>query len=168
MRLEQRGGDVQLIGRAKRTLAAVANGSLATVSADGRPWNSPLFVAFDADLRFYWSSSVDAEHSRNIVVRPGVFLVVFDSTQPDESGNAVYIRATARELIDEVSIHVALACLARRRNEPPKPATDFSGSQPRRVYEGVPDAMWTNVLRQENGHWRDERIEVDLRPSSPA
>jgi hypothetical protein len=156
------------VDRARRILERVCNAALATVSPDGHPWNSPVFVAFDADLRFYWSSHVDAEHSRNIAVRPDVFLVVFDSTQPDQSGGAVYIRATARELVDEASIRAALACLAIRKNEPPRRPDDFTGSQPRRMYEAVPGAMWTNVLEEKDGYYFDERIEIDLRRSSGA
>ena len=159
---------MELVDRTRHLLERVGNGSLATVSPDGRPWNSPLLIAFDAELRFYWSSQVDAEHSRNIAVRPDVFLVVFDSTQPDQSGGAVYIRATARELSDEASIRAALASLARRKNEPPKPPADFTGPQRRRVYQAVPNVMWTNILKDVNGYYFDERIEIDLRPSSRA
>ena len=153
---------MELVERARRILERVGNGSLATVSPDGRPWNSPLFVAFDANLRFYWSSHIDAEHSRNIATRPDVFLVVFDSTQPDQSGGAVYMRATASELTDETSIRGALAYLARRKNEPPKPLADFRSPQRRRVYQAVPDAVWTNVLKEEDGYYYDERIDIDL------
>ncbi len=30
--------------------------TLATVSEEGQPWNSPLWSAFDKDLNFYWAS----------------------------------------------------------------------------------------------------------------
>jgi hypothetical protein len=153
---------MKLVDRARYVLENVANGSLATVSPDGRPWNTPLFVAFAADFKFYWSSLSDTEHSRNIAVRPDVFLVVFDPTQPDESGSGVYIRATARELGDEASIRVALALLAKRKNRSPQPAADFTGPQPRRVYEAVPEGIWTNVLNEEGGYYFDERIDIDL------
>src|SRR5215204_3537482 len=111
MRHSGRMEHLDLITRARRTLERVINASLATVTPDGRPWNSPIFVAFDADVRFYWSSHLDAAHSRNIAARPDVCLVVFDSTEPDESGNGVYIRATAREVLDEPSIRAGLECL---------------------------------------------------------
>ena len=127
---------VALIGRAKRTLEQVANASLATVTSDGRPWNSPLFVAFDSDFRFYWSSHRDAVHSTNIAARPDVFLVIFDSTQPDESGAAVYVRATARELLDGPAIQVGLEDLAKRKNERKKASADFMEPHPRRVERG--------------------------------
>jgi uncharacterized pyridoxamine 5'-phosphate oxidase family protein len=148
-----------------KTLERIANASVATVSPDGRPWNSPLYVAFDANLTFYWSSHNDAAHSRNITTNPDVFLVVFDSTMADQSGQALYIRATARELNDETSIAVALDCLARRKNEPSKAPGDFIGRQPRRVYQAVPDEIGTNVIKEEHGHEFDERVVVDLMPN---
>jgi hypothetical protein len=159
---------MELLDRVWGTLRRVPHGSLATVCSDGRPWNSPLFVAFDAHLRFYWSSHVDATHSRNIAHRSDVLLVVFDSTQPDESGHAVYIRAVARELSDEGSIRVALACLATRKNEPPKSSAEFTGPHPRRLYEATPEMIWTNVVTQENGHYFDERVVIELFPPDMA
>ena len=151
---------VALIGRAKRTLEQVANASLATVTSDGRPWNSPLFVAFDSDFRFYWSSHRDAVHSTNIAARPDVFLVIFDSTQPDESGAAVYVRATARELLDGPAIQVGLEYLAKRKNERKKASADFMEPHPRRVYEAVPEMIWTNVVKERDGHYFDERVAI--------
>jgi hypothetical protein len=91
-------------------------------------------------------------------MRPDVFLVVFHSTKPDAGGGAMYIRATAREPVDEASIRTALACLASRKNEAPKPHADFTGVHPRRAYQAVPDAIWTNVLEEESGYYFDERV----------
>jgi hypothetical protein len=157
---------MEVVDRARETLERVVNGVLATVSPDGRLWNSPVFVAFDAAFRFYWSSHVDAVHSRNIASRPDVFFVVFDSTQPDESGRAVYLRATAHELIDLASIEAALMYLARRKNQSAKPPAQFIRPHPCRVYQAVPDMMWTNVVKHENGHYFDERVVLDLLPRS--
>jgi general stress protein 26 len=154
--------DVKLVDRIRRTLERITNASLATVSPDGRPWNSPLYVAFDSNLTFYWSSHNDATHSRNIAANLGVMFVVFDSTAPDQTGQAVYIRGTARELVDEQAIDVALKCLAERKNEPPKISSDFTGPHPRRVYAAVPDAIWTNVVIEQSGHYFDERVDVDV------
>jgi uncharacterized pyridoxamine 5'-phosphate oxidase family protein len=83
-----------VVDRARQTLRRIANASLATVSADGRPWNSPVYVAFDANLTFYWSSLKTASHSRNIAANPDIALTIFDSTSPDRTGHAVYIHST--------------------------------------------------------------------------
>lgn len=150
-----------LVDRARQTLERTEIAALATISPDGLPWNSPLYVAFDRRLTFYWSSQRDSAHSRNISSNPEVFLVVFDSTAADQSGHGVYVRGTARELVDEPSVKAGLECLARRKQEPLKPVADFLGSQPRRVYELVPHVMWTNLLKERDGHYFDERVVID-------
>jgi hypothetical protein len=68
------------------------------------------------------------------------------------------IVATARELSGHASIEAALKCLGKRKNEPPKAASDFTGTHPRRVYEAIADVFWTNVLTKEEGHYFDERV----------
>jgi len=72
--------------------------TLATVDADGLPWATPVYFA-TADYRdFYWCSDPLARHSRNLGVRPSVSMVVFDSTVPAYTGEAVYMSASATEL----------------------------------------------------------------------
>ena len=154
--------DSELAHRARRTLERITNAVLATVSPDGRPWNSPLYVAFDAHLTFYWSSHTDTAHSRNIAANASVVLVIFDSTLPDHSGQAVFIEGTARELADYGSIEAGLECIAQRKNESPKAPTEFVGAHPRRVYAAVPTAIWTNVVKEHDGHYFDERVTINL------
>jgi hypothetical protein len=154
---------MNLVQLARRTLERIPNASLATVLPDGRPWNSPLYVAFDAQLSFYWSSHLDALHSKNIAARPDILLVVFDSTALDQNGHGVYLRGTAQELNDGAAIDKALACLATRKQEAPKPSADFVDPHPRRVYEAVIETAWTNVVSKANGHYFDERVVIDLR-----
>jgi hypothetical protein len=72
--------------------------TLGTADADGRPWVSPVFFASDRYRDFYWISSPEANHSRNLAVRPELSIVVFDSQAPVGTGQAVYMAATAAEL----------------------------------------------------------------------
>lgn len=72
--------------------------TLGTVDADGRPWVSPVFYATGDYTEFYWVSSLEARHSGNLLQRPQVSLVVFDSQVPAYTGQAVYLSATAQEL----------------------------------------------------------------------
>ena len=58
----------------------------------------------------------------------------------------------ARHILARVRNATALGCLAIRKNEPPKPPADLIGPHPRRVYEAVPEAIWTNVLKLDD--WR--------------
>src|SRR5262249_45927281 len=148
--------EMMLADEAHRTLDRITYAVLATVSLDGRPWNAPLYVAFDRRA-FYWSSRHEAQHSRNIAVNPSVMLVVFDSTLPDASGHGVYVRATAHELRDGTSIERALLALAARRNQPVRPVADFLAPHAQRVYEAVTEEVWTNVVQHDGVYYFDER-----------
>jgi pyridoxine/pyridoxamine 5'-phosphate oxidase len=72
--------------------------TLGTADAHGRPWVSPVFFAADRYQDFYWISSPEATHSRNLAMRPEVSIVVFDSQAPVGTGQAVYMAATADEV----------------------------------------------------------------------
>src|SRR5262245_25218151 len=150
-----------LADEAHRTVNRITYAALATISSDGRPWNAPLYVAFDRRA-FYWCSRHDTQHSRNIAVNPSVMLVVFDSTVPDASGHGVYVRATARELIDAASIERGLQALAARKNEPARPVADFLAPHAQRVYEAVTEEVWTNAVQHEGVYYFDERIPIAL------
>src|SRR5918995_2043049 len=60
-------------------------------------WVSPVWYASVEYREFFWVSSPDARHSRNIATRPQVSIVVFDSTAPVGAGQAVYVSAAAEE-----------------------------------------------------------------------
>jgi hypothetical protein len=71
---------------------------LGTADEEGRPWVSPVYFAH-ADFReFYWVSAPETVHSRNLVERPDIGIVIFDSQVPISTGQAVYMSASAREL----------------------------------------------------------------------
>lgn len=71
---------------------------LGTANESGRPWVSPVYFASEKYREFYWMSSPDATHSRNIAARPEISIVIFDSRVTVGMGQAVYMEATAEEL----------------------------------------------------------------------
>jgi nitroimidazol reductase NimA-like FMN-containing flavoprotein (pyridoxamine 5'-phosphate oxidase superfamily) len=73
--------------------------TLATADGDGRPWASPVWYAPAEYREFFWVSSPEAMHSRNLAVRPELAIVIFDS---HEAGGwkALYMSAVAEELDD--------------------------------------------------------------------
>jgi hypothetical protein len=75
--------------------------TLATSSTDGMPWVSPVFFATAGYVDFYWVSSTDAIHSRNIEERSAVAIVIFDTHLPPGAGQAVYLAATAKSVQGE-------------------------------------------------------------------
>jgi hypothetical protein len=72
---------------------------LATADATGRPWSSPVYFAHIGLTEFYWVSSPEVTHSRNIAVRPEVGIVVFDSQAAIGTGQGVYMSAVAQLLV---------------------------------------------------------------------
>ena len=72
--------------------------TLGTADENGRPWVSPVYYAPERYAWFYWVSSPEATHSRNLVARPQVSLVIFDPHTPVGSGQGVYVSAVAEEL----------------------------------------------------------------------
>jgi nitroimidazol reductase NimA-like FMN-containing flavoprotein (pyridoxamine 5'-phosphate oxidase superfamily) len=90
---------------------------LGTADAVGRPWVSPVFYAAHGHRDFYWISSPEVTHSRNVAVRPDVSIVVFDSRAPVGTGGtrAVYMTATAAEVPPTSSTRLSL-CTRRSPN----------------------------------------------------
>jgi len=72
---------------------------IGTADGEGRPWVSPVYYAVDGYGTFYWVSSPDATHSRNIAARSQVSIVVFDSKVPIGTGQGVYMSAVAEEVL---------------------------------------------------------------------
>ena len=69
-----------------------------TADESGQPWVSPVYYAAEGYAEFYWISSPDARHSRNLAARPHIRIVVFDSQVPIDTGQGVYMAAVAEEL----------------------------------------------------------------------
>ena len=90
----------------EQDLAAVARGIidanlymvLGTADETGRPWVSPVYYAAAGYSEFYWVSSPEARHSRNLAARSELSIVIFDSQVPISTGQAVYISAVAEEM----------------------------------------------------------------------
>jgi Pyridoxamine 5'-phosphate oxidase len=85
-------------GYARTLIDANLYVTLGTADADGTPWVSPVYFSTADYYAFYWMSADDAEHSRNIALRPQVSMVIFDSQVPPYHGRAVYLSGTGAEL----------------------------------------------------------------------
>lgn len=71
---------------------------LGTADDSGQPWVSPVYFASAGYTEFYWVSSPEARHSRNIAIRSQVSIVIFNSQVPIGTGQGVYMSAVAEEL----------------------------------------------------------------------
>jgi hypothetical protein len=72
--------------------------ALGTADETGRPWVSPVYFAPAGYTEFYWVSSPEVTHSRNLAARPQVSIVVFDSRAPIGTGQGVYMAGSAEQL----------------------------------------------------------------------
>ena len=86
---------------------------LATADASGRPWSSLVYFAHIDWAEFFWVSSPDATHSRNIAVRPEVGIVIFDSQVAIGAGQGVYMSAVA-ELLEDGETAWGIEAFSRR------------------------------------------------------
>ncbi|MFZ2763749.1 MAG: pyridoxamine 5'-phosphate oxidase family protein [Minisyncoccia bacterium] len=112
--------------------------TIATVCADGSPWNSPVAHSPLKDLIFCWGSTEDSIHSQNIRREKRVFVVIYDSTAPEGAGEGVYMKGEAEEL-DEVEGLI-------------------------RMYRFIPQQIWINdAEKDDNGNYlKDFRVELNI------
>ncbi|OGG72735.1 hypothetical protein A3A38_03685 [Candidatus Kaiserbacteria bacterium RIFCSPLOWO2_01_FULL_53_17] len=148
--------------RAQRIIAEIKYITLATVAEDGRPWNAPVFTAYDEKYNFFWGSHVGSQHSTNIRSKPDVFLVIYDSTVPGGAGEGVYIQATAVELEDMKEIKRAYKLLEVRHVVPYWKFEQVHDGALIRLYKAVPKKVWVNSEGRIDGHYIDTREEVKL------
>jgi nitroimidazol reductase NimA-like FMN-containing flavoprotein (pyridoxamine 5'-phosphate oxidase superfamily) len=71
---------------------------VATADQSGQPWASPVYFASSGYREFFWVSAPEATHSINLRDRREVGIVIFDSSQPIDTGQGVYLSGVAQEL----------------------------------------------------------------------
>jgi nitroimidazol reductase NimA-like FMN-containing flavoprotein (pyridoxamine 5'-phosphate oxidase superfamily) len=87
--------------------------TLGTADEVGRPWVSPVWYASAHYREFFWVSSPEATHSRNLAARPQLSVVIFDSRAPIGTGQGVYMSASAEELTG-VDLDQSVSIFSRR------------------------------------------------------
>lgn len=153
----------QLSLRAKAVIKRIEYATLATVDDAGRPWNAPVYCAYDNNYNFYWGSYSDSQHSRNIASTGTAFIVIYDSTVAAGQGEGVYIQATCHELTDASEIHFAHTLIQKRRNPIPYwKLEQVQGQVPVRLYKAIPIKIWMNDEGNVDGDYIDMRSEIEL------
>jgi hypothetical protein len=146
---------------AERILAANLYMTLATADAGGVPWASPVWYAPSADrTELYWVSRPQARHSRNLAARPELAIVIFDSTVPVYTGQAVYNDAIAGIVPDE-ELEWGIGVFADRAREEGEEWTlaDVRAPAELRLYRAVVRERWILDPDPDAG---DKRIPVRL------
>ena len=92
-----RAGQVTLEEHAASVVTTCRYLVLATSSLGGTPWVTPVYFAASDPWTFWWVSSLETLHSRNVAVNPQVALTVFDATVRFGQAAAVYVAAWAEQ-----------------------------------------------------------------------
>lgn len=133
---------------------------LATADVAGRPWSSPVYFAHVGLTEFFWVSSPDVTHSRNIAVRPEVGIVVFDTQAAIGTGQAVYMSAAARLLEDGETVP-GIETFSRRsvrHGGREWTSADVRSGTGLRLYQATADSHW--ILAKDGAP--DHRIPVPI------
>ena len=91
--------------------------TIGTADGAGAPWVSPVWYAPEGYSTFYWVSHPEARHSRNLEVRPQVAIVIFDSTVPIGTGQALYLAAEAALVDEDAEVEHGVGVFSRRSQE---------------------------------------------------
>jgi hypothetical protein len=152
--------------QAKAIISRIEYATVATVDADGNPWNAPVYVAYDDQYNFYWGSHKDSQHSKNILHAPKVFLASYNSTALPGTGEGVYINAICNELTEKDDIIFAHGLIQARRNPIPywKLEQFQADNAPIRLYKAVPQGLCINGDTTIDGTYVDIRVEAGSRP----
>ena len=133
---------------------------LATADASGRPWATPVYFASSGYAEFFWVSSPERKHSRNIAARPQVGIVVFDSSAPIGSGQGVYMEAVAKEVTGD-GLERGIEVFSRRSlatGGEAWTADDVSGAAGLRLYRAT--ASEHSILAKDGTP--DHRVAADV------
>jgi nitroimidazol reductase NimA-like FMN-containing flavoprotein (pyridoxamine 5'-phosphate oxidase superfamily) len=130
--------------------------TLATADARGLPWASPVWYAPAGYREFFWVSSPEARHSRNLAERPDLAIVIFDSHEPG-GWMAVYMSAVAAELGD---VEHGIEVFSRRSVEQGLPAWTGDDVLPPARHRLYRAAVGEHFLLDDH----DQRLPVNLAP----
>jgi nitroimidazol reductase NimA-like FMN-containing flavoprotein (pyridoxamine 5'-phosphate oxidase superfamily) len=86
---------------------------LGTADERGQPWVSPVYYAPVDYREFIWVSRPETLHSHNLLGRPEISIVIFDSSVPIGTGQGVYMAATAEEVTGDERV-TAIDVFSRR------------------------------------------------------
>lgn len=148
--------------RAKEIISNIRYITIASVTEDGMPWNSPVFGGYDENYNFYWGTHKDSQKAKNIRNNPNVFLVIYDSTVAPGTGEGVYIKAKAEPITDLDEIKRVYELLKARHDDNFWEFEALNGNGPVSLYKAVPEKAWMNDDGQKDGYYIGVRTEIDL------
>ncbi len=151
-----------IINKAKELLERVPYLTLATVSQEGEPNNSPVYGVHDDEYNFFWNSSSVSAHSQNIVSNGKVAVVVYDTSVPVGAGFGVYMDCIAKELNDISELEHAMNVFYTKSGKNPKPIENFMSPNTQRFYKLIPKKVWVNQYDKTKNP-PDYKVEINLK-----
>ncbi len=139
--------NIDLSNIARNIIDSILYMVIGTADESGQPWVSPVYFASEKYKEFYWMSAPGVTHSRNILVRPQVTIVIFDSRIAVGKGQAVYMSAVAEELAG-VELERGLQIYNGRFTNPAEHgvrlirAEDVREPAPYRLYRAIAREHW--------------------------
>lgn len=142
---------------AKNIIEKIPYITIASITPDGKPWNSPVFAVPDDQYNFIWNSSTESQHSKNISANKNVFIVIYDSKVLVGDGKGVYIEAEAKEITDTVELQRAVEVFWSKKNKIPD-QSEFVAPSLRRMYIAVPKKVSINMYDKSRTppDWKEE------------
>jgi uncharacterized protein YhbP (UPF0306 family) len=133
---------------------------LGTADAAGRPWTTPVYFAHRDYREYFWISAPERTHSQNLVARPAVAVVIFDSQARINTGQGVYMAAIAKQ-VDRADVARGIELFSARSQAHGGRAfsvAEVTGDADLRLYHALADQHW--ILAKDGGP--DRRIPVDI------
>ena len=154
----------ELDAMARRVIDGNHYMTLGTTDPDGTPRLSPVYYTPAGYHALYWVSSPAAHHSANVAARPGIQIVIFDSTVPVGAGEAVYLAAEAAEVPGEELDAVVGEAFRTTAGARPFAAEELRGDSDLRLYRARITGCEVHVA----GRRRTDGGDIDVRiPAAP-
>ena len=160
-------GHPELNALARRVIDANQYMVLGTQDPDGAPRLSPVYYTPARYADFYWVSSPQAHHSRNLTERPTVEIVIFDSTAPIGNGEAVYLTATALLIGDDQLEAACPEAFRATAGAPRFEPEQLHGGAPLRLYAAHVTSCEVHVPGGHPVHGRGVDTRQTADPTSP-
>jgi hypothetical protein len=137
-----------VLAKAHHIMATIHYCTLSTCSADGIPWVSPVFFAYDPNWHLYWSSTIAAQHSQNLYHNQGrAAIAIYDSSVSEGSGKGLYLSGSAAEVEPPLVGSIMKLLFQRAGNHPDPTPQDYLDASPRRIYCFQPQVIWISGER---------------------
>lgn len=129
-------------------------------SANDQPWACTVHYYSDEDLNFYWISTLEREHSKNIAQNPhvSVAILVHEDTPDEQYIIGISLEGTV-ELIGEHPPEQLGQSYIKKLGRPPTLLTDIAtGKNPHKFYRLKPSRFVLFDTKNLSGNPRREWI----------